>query len=378
MINQFDNKADRGERSLMKKDNVLSRVFPALMVLVLLVMLFNQPLLAEETKESYTRNEIGRSEILVDEEGMQTSLGFSCEDAFNDATFIYLDGVYGDDDLCHGITKENAVKSFEKAKELATRNKNIDTIYIVGTVPIEGEISLEGTNAVLKRDADFNDYLLLVAAGSRATLTDITIDGNSEEAPNAERSPVICFGTLNIKESTVFQNNKSGLDNVLLGGDGVVYEGDAIADDSELSNPSGKISVNVTAQWEDHDDEAGIRPDKVKIRLLEDGVDAGKELVLSENNNWSGAFTNLHEYKDEAKIVYTIEEEEIEGYTYDITGDSGEGFVVMNCPVLGAETFFGNDDSKSIYWLSGAVLIVVVGGLLLLAFLRDAEAWLGG
>ena len=94
-------------------------------------------------------------------------------------TAIYLNGTSGDDEK-FGETKGAAVKTFARAKELATQYANIKTIYVTGTVLISGEISLEGTNAILKREAEFNGYLLQVSSGTTATLTNITVDGNSE------------------------------------------------------------------------------------------------------------------------------------------------------------------------------------------------------
>lgn len=122
-------------------------------------------------------------------------------------TAIYLNGASGDD-ANDGSSKEKAVKTFTKAKELATTYKGINTIYITGTVPVSGEISLDGTNAILKREASFNGNLINVASGTTATLKNIVVDGNSEEATGANKSLVNCSGILNITEGTVLQNNK--------------------------------------------------------------------------------------------------------------------------------------------------------------------------
>ena len=45
---------------------------------------------------------------------------------------IYLDGIHGNDSH-DGENASTAVKTFEKAKELATDNQDIETIYILGT-----------------------------------------------------------------------------------------------------------------------------------------------------------------------------------------------------------------------------------------------------
>jgi|GEM_PF-6410047 LPXTG-site transpeptidase (sortase) family protein len=124
-------------------------------------------------------------------------------------TAIYLNGVTGND-ANDGTTQATAVRTFAKAKELATTFQGINTIYITGTVPVSGETSLAGTNAILKREASFIGFLLNVGSGQTVTLSQITIDGNSEEATGADKSLVNCQGTLNISDGAVLQNNKLG------------------------------------------------------------------------------------------------------------------------------------------------------------------------
>ena len=119
---------------------------------------------------------------------------------------IYLNGQNGDDSK-DGTTAKNAVKTFAKAKELATENQNITTIYITGTVNVSGEVTLKGTNAVVKREASFNGYLMQVGNTATATFSDIRIDGNSEEATGTTKSLINSTGTLNIQDGTVLQNN---------------------------------------------------------------------------------------------------------------------------------------------------------------------------
>ncbi len=128
------------------------------------------------------------------------------------STSIYLDGVNGND-ANDGSTKETAVKTFEKAKELVTSYTNITTIFVTGQVTIDGDISLEGSNAIVKRDESYNGYLFFINTSNVVTLSNITIDGNSELATNANKALIYCKGTLNITDGTVLQNNKIGSPN---------------------------------------------------------------------------------------------------------------------------------------------------------------------
>lgn len=93
----------------------------------------------------------------------------------------------------------------------------------------------------------------------------------------------------------------------------------------------GKTSIQVTKAWDDANDQDGVRPTSVTIKLLADGKETDKKLVLSKENNWTGNFTDLDEYKDGKKIEYSISEETVgKGYTTLITGNVQEGFVVTN------------------------------------------------
>ena len=120
---------------------------------------------------------------------------------------IYLDGLNGKDDDNDG---SNAFKTFAKAKEFATKNQNIENIYVVGTTDVEGEVSLEGTKAKLIRGESFTDYLLRIRAGKTATLKNIIIDGNSKNNSVTKKALVYAEkgSTLTLGNQTILQNNK--------------------------------------------------------------------------------------------------------------------------------------------------------------------------
>lgn len=93
----------------------------------------------------------------------------------------------------------------------------------------------------------------------------------------------------------------------------------------------GKTSVQVTKKWDDADDKDGKRPTSVTITLYADGGKTDKTLVLNKENNWTGNFTELDEYKAGEKIEYSIKEEPVgNGYVSEISGNVTEGFVVTN------------------------------------------------
>ena len=98
-------------------------------------------------------------------------------------------------------------------------------------------------------------------------------------------------------------------------------------------------NVSVEKNWEDDNNKDGKRPDKATVKLLANGADTGKELVLTKDNNWKGTFTNLDEYKDKEKIVYTVKEiDEKDGsitigdnkYQVSYGGTEEDGFTITN------------------------------------------------
>ena len=112
----------------------------------------------------------------------------------------------------------------------------------------------------------------------------------------------------------------------------------------------GKVSVGVTKAWDDATDQDSKRPESIKVHLYADGKDTGKELTLTEKENWSGSFTDLDEYKSGKKIEYTVKEAEVKDYTSKVTGDADKGYVITNThtpevtSVEGSKTWDDNDN----------------------------------
>ena len=109
---------------------------------------------------------------------------------------------------------------------------------------------------------------------------------------------------------------------------GTIQPGDTAQ--AAFTNDLSRISVNVTKIWQDNNDQDGKRPDEIAVRLLADGDETGKTLLLSEDNNWAGSFTDLDEYKAGRKIVYTVEEVSVDDYETLISGDMETGFTITN------------------------------------------------
>ncbi|MEG0361482.1 MAG: Cna B-type domain-containing protein, partial [Longicatena sp.] len=112
----------------------------------------------------------------------------------------------------------------------------------------------------------------------------------------------------------------------------------------------GKTSISVTKSWNDSNNQDGIRPNSVVVKLFADGTDAKQSVTLNEGNKWTASFTDLAEYKNGTKIVYTVKEEAVTDYTSTTTGDTTTGFIITNThtpekiSVTGSKTW---DDSNN-------------------------------
>lgn len=85
---------------------------------------------------------------------------------------------------------------------------------------------------------------------------------------------------------------------------------------------------NISVIWEDNNDQDGIRPDTVNIKLKGNDklVDSSE---LNEDVKWKHSFTNLPVRENGNEISYTAEENEIPGYTTTIE-KTDTGYVFTN------------------------------------------------
>ena len=87
---------------------------------------------------------------------------------------------------------------------------------------------------------------------------------------------------------------------------------------SNTHTPS-KTTVQVTKKWDDANNQDGLRPATITVKLYKDGVATDQTLELSEANQWQGSFENLDEKAAGKAIHYTVKEENVpEGYTLSI------------------------------------------------------------
>ncbi|MDO4428677.1 MAG: Cna B-type domain-containing protein, partial [Atopobiaceae bacterium] len=121
--------------------------------------------------------------------------------------------------------------------------------------------------------------------------------------------------------------------------------------------------LSVSKAWDDADNQDGKRPGSVTVSLYANGKPVAEafpnydwtgidtSLALSEQNDWKGSFTNLPLYEDDgSKIVYSLVEDEVEGYVPDIRFDGDASFTVTNrhepekVSISGTKTWVGDTE----------------------------------
>lgn len=99
---------------------------------------------------------------------------------------------------------------------------------------------------------------------------------------------------------------------------------------SNTHTPS-KTKVQVTKKWDDANNQDGIRPASITVRLYKDGAPTDQTLDLSEANQWHGTFENLDVNAAGKALNYTVKEENVlEGYTLSIDDKDPAHLVLTN------------------------------------------------
>ena len=91
-------------------------------------------------------------------------------------------------------------------------------------------------------------------------------------------------------------------------------------------------TLTVSVIWIDNDNGAGRRPQSVLVHLLADGQDTGISVTVDEAMGWKYTFENLPRYKDGKEIIYSVREDEVEGYS-----NQAEGMNVTNRLLVDAQ-----------------------------------------
>jgi len=93
----------------------------------------------------------------------------------------------------------------------------------------------------------------------------------------------------------------------------------------------GKTSLTVTKNWEDANDQDGLRPKTIKVQLYAGDEKVGQAVELSADNKWTHTFSDLDEKKAGQVINYTVKEIDVpKGYEASKVEDEKGNVVITN------------------------------------------------
>ena len=258
-------------------------------------------------------------------------------------------------DTASGFTIKNSHKPVEK--KVTFSKVDLDGVEIAGAqIKIYKGTTATGTPVAEWTSVQDQSHELSLPVG--------TYVFHEEAAPN---------GYLAVTDIT-FQVNYDGTVTVLdAQSNSAVYKDGKLVITDQYDETT--IDILVTKKWDDQDNKAGKRPEKITVRLLADGKEVATQ-DLTAKNDWKHTFTKLPKYKNGKEIVYTITEDKVDGYQTDISGSVAKGFVIQNTytpPVtppstsvpkakVNKNTLPRTGDSQSLL-LSGIGFVILIVGL---------------
>ena len=236
---------------------------------------------------------------------------------------LYADGVASGDPVAVSaatnwkVTFENLLKYASNGSEIVY---TVDEVAVPTgyTKTVEGytitnshtpeRTSISGTKTWV--DADNQD-------GKRPSSITITV-WNGSTAVKTETVTPDADGNWTIGDLLKYENGVEISYTITEGAvDG--YESSVDGYDVTNTHTPEKVSVSGSKTWSDANNQDGVRPESITIRLYADGTEVASKTV-SEEDNWAWNFTDLDKYANGAEISYTITEDAVSGYTSSVNG----------------------------------------------------------
>lgn len=128
---------------------------------------------------------------------------------------------------------------------------------------------------------------------------------------------------------------------------------------TEINNANNK-SIYVLKKWDDNDNAAKKRPEKITVELKKDDKTVATA-VLSKETGWAYTFTDLSQTGK-----YLVEEQKVDYYKAEYNGDSENGFIITN-------TYVGEKLAQTGQYWWPIVLLTIAGCALVLLGLIELK-----
>ncbi|MGX7361116.1 Collagen adhesin precursor [Aerococcus viridans] len=103
----------------------------------------------------------------------------------------------------------------------------------------------------------------------------------------------------------------------------------------------------VNKEWDDFDNQDGLRPDNISVQLQANGENIGEAVTLSADNDWSYNWSNLPVFQSGQPVTYEVVETPVNGYVQTVEYLNG------NAVVTNKHTPLVKDLSISKKWVDG-------------------------
>lgn len=89
------------------------------------------------------------------------------------------------------------------------------------------------------------------------------------------------------------------------------------------------VTVTIDKVWKDAENQDGLRPDAIHIRLISNDIE--KDAYLDAESDWHLDFEGLPKYRDHGILnEYSVQEVDVDGYTSTVTTKDGYAFTIEN------------------------------------------------
>ncbi len=227
-------------------------------------------------------------------------------------------------------------------------NDDTESYAITVTNLAEAELSISKTvlGTATTDEFTFQVTLSYEDEGYTGTITAVSSDGTEPEIEFVDGVATVTLAadetlTLTVGKGMTYTVKEVGSD--AFGVTYTVNDGDSQSGSSvegtvdgttavAFTNDYETVTVSGAKTWDDEDDADGIRPVSITIRLYADGEEIDS-VTVTEEDGWSWNFEGLAKRVDGKEIVYTISEDEVDGYEATV-----DGYDVTNTHTPASET----------------------------------------
>ena len=207
-------------------------------------------------------------------------------------------------------------KNGNKVTYTVTENKVNDYTTTINGFDITNTHEIEKTSVTVNKvwnDSDNQDgmrYEVIAELYKNGTATGITVRLNENNNYSATINDLDKYENGNVINYTFVETNVENGYSVSYSDNGLTI--------TNTRTPE-VTSINGTKTWDDNNNQDGKRPTEITINLYANGAKVS-ETTTNASKNWKYEFTNLPVYKNGNKITYTVNENDVPGYTTTVNG----------------------------------------------------------